>query len=165
MELPMLRDIIWSQFASAMGMLGNAIDKCPDSLWADESRDPQYWYLAFHALFFLDLYLCDSAEGFLPPAPFTLSEMDPSGRMPDRVYTKAELLDYLNHSEKKCRRLLGNLTDRQVEGECQFGWLSLSRGELLLYNMRHVQHHCAQMNLVLRQVAGEGSKWISTTTW
>ena len=50
-------------------MLGNAIDACPDELWRDKSRDPQFWYLAFHTLFYLDLYLFGSVDGFMPPAP------------------------------------------------------------------------------------------------
>jgi hypothetical protein len=165
MEISALRTIIWSQFASAMHMLGNSITKCPDTLWVDQSLARRYWYLAYHTLFFLDLYLSDSENGFLPPVPFTLSELDPSGGMPDRVYTRKEMLDYLNHCREKCRSLLENLTDPQLAAECKFGWLSLSRGELLLYNMRHLQHHCAQMNLMLRQQAGEGSRWISRTDW
>ena len=165
MGIANLRKIIWSQFAAAMGMLRSAIERCPEALWADQSNVPAYWYLAFHTLFFLDLYLSDSEKGFAPPVPFTLSELDPAGRMPDRVYTKAELLDYLGHSERKCRGLLEGLTAKEMETPCTFGWLSLSRVELLLYNMRHVQHHCAQLNLMLRQKLGEGSRWIPNTEW
>ena len=31
---------------------------------------------------------------------------------------------------------------------------------LHLYNMRHVQHHAAQLNLILRQVLDKGSPWV-----
>jgi len=33
----------------------------------------------------------------------------------------------------------------------------MSNGELLLYNMRHVQHHAAQLNLRLRQTTDSGT--------
>jgi hypothetical protein len=36
--------------------------------------------------------LSASDKGFTPPAPFTLDEMDERGLLPDRVYTKEELL-------------------------------------------------------------------------
>ena len=33
--------------------------------------------------------------------------------------------------------------------------------EILLYNMRHVQHHTAQLNLLLRQEINTAPKWVS----
>jgi len=46
------------------------------------TRQPEVWYLAFHTLFWLDLYLSGPAEGFAPPAPFTRVELDPAGILP-----------------------------------------------------------------------------------
>ncbi len=63
------------------------------------------------ASFFLDYYLSESEEGFAPPAPFTLSESDPSGVMPERTYDKDELRTYLEHGRKKCRARIESLTD------------------------------------------------------
>jgi hypothetical protein len=54
-----------------------------------------------HTLFFLDLSLSGSVEGFAPPAPYTLSELDPAAVLPERVYTKAELEAYTEH----CREI------------------------------------------------------------
>ena len=31
----------------------------------------------------------------------------------------------------------------------------------ILYNMRHVQHHAAQLNLLLKQGGGESPGWVS----
>jgi uncharacterized damage-inducible protein DinB len=36
----------------------------------------------------------------------------------------------------------------------------MSRLELLLYNMRHVQHHAAQLNLILRQTIDSAPRWV-----
>src|SRR2546422_11459868 len=103
--------IIWQQFGAAIDMLDNALRACPDELWRerlwnDRSLQPEFsefWYVAYHALFWLDLYLSDSIEGFAPPAPFTLAELDPVGLLPERVYTKDELQIYLAHGRNKCR--------------------------------------------------------------
>jgi hypothetical protein len=35
--------------------------------------------------------------------------------------------------------------------------------ELLLYNMRHVQHHVAQLNLLLRQTVDSAPAWVAKT--
>ena len=101
-----------------------------------------------------------TAEGFAPPSPFTLSEMDPSGVMPDRVYTKAELRDYLAHGRRKCRALIEAMTDEQAARNCHFDWLDLSAADLLFYNMRHVQHHTGQLNLILRQQTDSAPRWV-----
>src|SRR5262252_4616370 len=99
------RAILWKQFGAAIDMLDNALVACPDSLWRLRLwRDPldhplppelaEFWYLAYHTLFWLDLYLSGSAEGFAPPAPFTLDELDPDGAVPARPYTREELRTY-----------------------------------------------------------------------
>ena len=77
------KGIIWQQFGASIDMLENALAACPDELWGDRSEQPEYWYLVFHTLFWLDLYLSGSAEGFSPPVPFTLDELDPAGVMPE----------------------------------------------------------------------------------
>ena len=92
-----MRDALWRQFGAAIDMLENAIHACPDEIWNDRSRTPEYWYLVYHTLFWLDLYLHGSVEGFAPPAPYTLDELDPAGVMPPRVYARHEMQAYLDH--------------------------------------------------------------------
>jgi DinB superfamily len=122
-----------------------------------------FWYLAYHTLFFLDFYLSDSMEDFGPPAPFNRDEFDPAGLLPERPYSTEVLLGYLSHCRRKCFLFIDSLTDekaRQPSG--QRPELKLSVAELLLDNMRHVQHHAAQLNLVLRQKTSSAPKWVTT---
>ncbi len=78
------RTLLWKQFGAAIDMLDNALAACPDALWHqpvwEDPSAPQpraeFWYVAYHALFWLDLYLYGSEEGFAPPAPFALTEQD-----------------------------------------------------------------------------------------
>lgn len=39
--------------------------------------------------------------------------------------------------------------------------IKMSVAELLLYNMRHVQEHAAQLSLLLGQQAGLSSSWVA----
>ena len=155
------KDGVWGQFGAAIDSLELAIGACPDKIWGDRSQNPEYWYLVFHTLFFLDYYLSDSTEGFAPPAPFTLDELDPAGVLPDRVYTKAELQAYLEHGRAKCLRLVETLTEDKARARRKFGSVDGPLFELLLYNMRHVQHHTAQLNLILRQKIDSAPRWVS----
>jgi hypothetical protein len=155
------RDILASQFGAAIDMLENAIRACPDELWRDRTRQPEFWHLAYHTLFFLDLYMSDTTKGFAPPLPFSLSELDASGLLPDRVYDRDELLRYLAHGRHKARDRIAGLTGETVHARCDYGWFASTRLESLLYNLRHVQHHAAQLNLLLRQQANSAPGWVA----
>jgi hypothetical protein len=154
------KSVIWQQFGAAIDMLDNALLACPDELWSDRSQRPEFWYVVYHTLFFLDLYFSDSVEGFIPPVPFNLDELDPAGLMPERPYTKDELHTYLEHGRRKCRATIEALTDEKARQRCSFEWVDVSNAELLLYNMRHVQHHAAQLNLILRQKTDSAPAWV-----
>ena len=164
------RSILWRQFGSAIDMLGRAIQACPDKLWRVrlwpvESGSPdlsEFWYIAYHTLFWLDLYLSGAVEGFAPPEPFTLDELDPAGVTPSRVYSKDELKTYLAHDRTKCRLTIESLTDKKARRTCKFPWGEIPFTELLLDNMRHVQEHSAQLNMILGQKIGYDPGWITT---
>ena len=155
-----VNEFIWSQFSAAIDTLENAINTCPDSLWGDRSKHHEYWYMVFHTLFWLDYYLSESHTDFRPPAPFGLEEMDPAGVLPSRVYCKEEMLTYLNYGREKARGAVAAMSDDTLKRMYDFGKVSLSIPELYLYNMRHVQHHAAQLNLILRQQANISSRWV-----
>lgn len=169
MNIPWKR-IIWRQFGAAIDDLGNALRACPDELWRarlwdDPSNErfflPEFWYVGYHALFWLDLYLTGAEEGFAPPAPFTLVEQDKNGPLPERPYTKDELQNYLEDCRKRCQATIESTTDEEAQRLCTFGWGEVSFAELLLYNMRHVAGHAAQLNLLLGQKAESAPNWVA----
>jgi hypothetical protein len=154
---------IWQQFGAALDMLENAMCACPDTLWNDRAKHPEFWYLVYHTLFWLDLYLSDSPDEFIPPSPFSLEELDPAGLLPERPYTKGELESYLRQGRAKCKAAIEALTDEAARQRYVFGSVNLSVGELFLYNIRHVQHHVAQLQLILRQTTGSSPPWVIKT--
>lgn len=160
MDRATAREVLWPQFGAAIDMLANAIDLCPEELWADASCQPEFGHLSFHKLFWLDLYLTGRVEGFAPPEPFGLEELDPSGRRPERVYTKRELTAYVEHAREKCRSTLANLTPERARERCEFTWGTVTYAELCLYNLRHVQHGAGQLNLALRRSLGAAPRWV-----
>jgi hypothetical protein len=160
------RQILWQKFGASIQMLENAIHDCPEhvwsgEIWSDQTREPQFWYLVYHTLFFLDFGLSESPDGFAPPAPFGLEEFDPAGVLPDRVYTKPELQTYLEHGRQKTRAAVLGLTDEKARTRFQYFSSNYSILELMLENMRHVQHHTAQLNLLLRQRTDSAPQWVS----
>lgn len=158
-------EMVWRQFEIAIDQFGNALRDCPDDLWEKSLWDDQpdqwvaagfsaFWYLGYHTLFWLDLYLTGAEEGFAPPAPFDLVEMEANETLP-RTYTRAELLGYLDLCRSRCQATIAALSVEDAHRLCRFPWGELPFGELLLYNLRHVQEHAAQLHLFLGQHAGK----------
>lgn len=167
---------LWRQFGAAIDMLDNALTACPEALWrellwpipADQPLAPEFaafWYVGYHALFWLDFYLSGSRERFAPPAPFTLAEFDPAGALPERPYTKEELRAYLAYTRQKGQTTLVALTDELARQTIELPWAHgqpVSFLELQLYNLRHVQEHAAQLSLFLGQHAiSVGPSWVA----
>ena len=152
-----LKETLWRQFGASIDMLENAIKLCPTAFWDTEKR---FWYNAYHCLFFLDYYLTLEPVNFSPTKPFSLSEFE--DRMPERTYSKDEILGYLKFCRSKCRDLISSLTEEIASSY----WTNESKTmrynviEILLYNMRHVQHHSAQLNLLLRQEINDAPEWV-----
>lgn len=164
--------VLWSQFGATIYMLDHAIADCPDELWharlwgehSDRPDLSEFWYVAYHTLFWLDLYLSGTVEGFAPPAPFTLDELDPAGVVPERAYTKAELQTYLAYCRRKCQTTLESLDDETANRRCTFPWMSINNfAELLLNTLRHVQEHGAQLRMFLGQQRGAEPGWRAYT--
>src|SRR5258706_2570246 len=163
-----LRAAFTQQFSAAIDMLENVLLACPDQLWhvrlwddLNLPRSSEFWYIIYHTLFWLDLYLSGSVEGFMPPAPFTLDELDPAGIIPDKPYNKDELLTYLEHTRRKCRLTSDALTNEKARQLCTFPWGEVTFAALLLDNMRHVQEHVAQLNMILGQKTGWSPRWVT----
>jgi hypothetical protein len=152
------KESLWHQFGASIDMLSNTIEKCPEQLWEKNL----FWYWAFHCLFYLDYYTCTDPDSFAPPAPFTLSEFQ-ANTMPDRVYDKKTLLGYLEYNKEKARLLISSLNEENIQSRWINAYRNYDRFEIILYNMRHVQHHGAQLNLMLRQGMNDAAPWISRT--
>lgn len=157
-----LNTSIWQQFGASIDMLDDAISICPDQLWSavlwtdsEDSRYGQFWFVAYHTLFWLDLFLTGSKEGFLPPKPFI------RGALPEKPYTKDDVLTYLKQCRQKCQATLETLTDEKAHRVCKFEWMEPTFRELQLYSMRHVQEHAAQLSLFLGQNGVSGPDWVA----
>jgi hypothetical protein len=168
---------LWRQFGAAIDMLDRAVVACPPSLWTQRLwRDPpppplppqfgEFWYVAFHALVWLDLYLGGGPEeDFAPPAPFAHGELDSIEALPAQPYTREEVRAYLVSLRQTCHATLVGLTDDQAHRPVAYPWLAgqpINFLELQLYNLRHVQEHAAQLSLFLGQhaIPDAGLAWI-----
>ena len=168
---PTWKEILWHQFGAAIETLQNALNACPEELWharlwpepALQPEFAEFWYIVYHVIFWLDYYCSDSAEGFSVPAPFTVSELADAA-LPERTYTKPELESYLEYARAKCRARIESLADENEPQRVRQDWRVKTLAELLLYNMRHVQEHATQLNMLLGQKTGSAPGWVGQVT-
>ncbi|GAA3751691.1 MULTISPECIES: DinB family protein [Flavobacterium] len=154
-----LKGILWRQFGAVIDMLESSILVCPDNFW--DKKD--FWYSVYHTIFWIDYYSSVKPDEFSPPQPFSLSEFDPEIILPERIYLKEELLEYLEHSRKKVFLLIEGLNEETSKERFITKNKDFNRIEMILYNMRHVQHHVGQLNLLLRQNVDVAGEWVSQT--
>ena len=70
---------------------------------------------------------------------------------------------YLQHGRQKCHNLIVSMTDEVASMRWINEYKDYSVFEITLYNMRHVQHHAAQLNLLLRQGIDNAPNWVGQT--
>jgi hypothetical protein len=164
-EVAMEASVVTSQIRAALKMLRSAIEACPDSLWNRECDHNRTWVLAYHTLFFAHLYLSPSEEAFEPfereVEGFTGYGRDHLGDWTKLsqadVLSKEDVLAYCDYVDERVASLVASTSFDAVSG---FHWLPFSKGETHLYNLRHIQHHAAQMIERLRQETGTAIRWV-----
>ncbi len=174
--LPKLKECLWKNFAASIDMLKNAIEMCPDELWLNNKK---FFYMAYHCAVFTDYYLTIPPTNFFPPLAYTLTESADIPEdaiddvVPNKIYSRAELTEYIATVRQKCRKVIVNLTEETMDKSWIAGnedvdlslsgmdALKYSTLEILFYNMRHVQHHAAQLNLMLRQAINTAPDYVS----
>lgn len=164
-----VRPVLKKQYHSALAMLRDAVEQCPDDLWFDNRHASACWQVAYHVLFFTHLYLHRDDASFVPWAEHQHDVKYPSAMKGDYAddsqprelptpYTRAQVLDYW--------AVCDAMVDEAIDGcdldaeACGFFWYSMGKLELQLVNIRHLQHHTAQLADRLRQQAGRGVKWV-----
>lgn len=159
------RTILTSQFEASLSMLGRCIRKCPDEHWEGKIGNGTFREVAYHTLYFVDLYLSPCAEAFEPREFHSRAGSRRIGADPSGGLARDETLAYLLVCRRKAVETLAVETLDSLRAASGFARLPFSRGELHLYNIRHVQHHTGQLSAYLRRIADDGKGWWVKSGW
>ena len=162
-------DEVRRQLAASIDMLHTAIETATEEVWNNEYDDPRFWRVAAHVTLFIDFYFSTLDENILNPSetymvPEFLQKYGTNylDDLEKGFVTKSDLLNYLEHSRKNLRVYFDNDITPQLAEDSGFDWLSMNKGELLLYNMRHIMEHVAILNQILKKYGLKASSWRKT---
>ena len=150
---PMLRSVLKSQYHASLAMLREAIERCPPEEWLSTDHKNAFWQLSYHTLFFAHLYLQQDE------AAFRLWEKHrgEGDGISGEPYTQAQVLEYWEFCDRMVDDAVEALDlDRTESG---FSWYRMSKLEHQLVNIRHIQHHGAQLIDRVRSAADIGVRW------
>jgi hypothetical protein len=166
-----MRSILASQYHAALAMLRDPIDRCPEDLWLDTTHRNAFWQIAYHTLFFTHLYMGKDRAAFRSWAEhqadvqqedgFASDTDDASGRpMIPSPYTKNQVLAYWAFCDAMVDPFVAAVDLRSPESG--FYWYTESKLEHQFINIRHIQHHAAQLADRLRATHDLGTPWVSS---
>jgi uncharacterized damage-inducible protein DinB len=160
-----LKTVLTGQFEAALCMLNRCVRNCPPEHWDGKIANGTFRQVAYHTLFYVDLYLSPNEEAFELRELHRRGGDRRFGAAADGGLTKEETLAYLAICRQKAVETLASETLESLQGPSGFARLSFSRGELHLYNIRHVQHHTGQLSAYLRRVVKDGKGWWVGSGW
>jgi hypothetical protein len=145
------RKIFTGQYEASLCMMNQCVQACNPQNWEGKIANDTFRQVAYHSLFFTDLYLSPNEK------TFTLRDFhhrggDERGPTASKGLTSEETLVYASICREKMIESLAAETLHSLEGESGFSWRKISRGEMHIYNIRHLQHHVGQLSAYLRRV-------------
>lgn len=145
-----LRPILIAQYEAALSTLRMCIATCPDDRWEEKIANGSFRWVAYHTLYCTDYYLSSEAS-------FVMRDLhkiggDERDDRPAAGLDRPQTLEYLNLCRDYVHTSLAKETDETLRGESGFPSHKITRGELHIYNIRHVQHHVGQLSAHLRRI-------------
>lgn len=158
--------LIASQFEASLCTLAHGIERCPAELWNARVAKYPFNQVAFHTVFFADYYLGPNAESFQRQLfhlanPLLFGDYEQlQDREPASVYERSQIKSYLEFCRNKAAATIAAEDEVSLNAPANFARRNFKRAELHVYNIRHIQHHAAQMILRLRLDSDVDIPWI-----
>jgi uncharacterized damage-inducible protein DinB len=159
------KQIVLGQFEAALAMFRQCVSRCPEANWDDKIANYTFRQVAYHTLFFADFYLSTDEASFqlrdLHRRGGDLRDSHQHGdeREPCPGLSKEEALTYTEICHAKLVAQIAAETAETLADPSGIDRRKITRAELHLYNMRHVQHHVGGMSAFLRKL-GVDLDWI-----
>lgn len=151
----LVKQTLLGQYEAALTMLKLRVEACPDEYWETPVGEGTIRQDAYHVLFWTNYYLLDSEDAFVPNEYIERGGDEFQPTISEGL-TKTDTLAFIDFTHQHIIDSLRNTSEASIQEICfptVFRRKPFTRLELHLYNMRHLQHHTAQMSLAIRKVS------------
>jgi DinB family protein len=151
-------DVLRRQMERTLAMLQRLIDDCPVDAWEGDGKSPAVWQHIYHSLLGLGVWLrWPAPEVRLPDFHTDGADME-IGCEP--AYSRELLSDHARDVFAQVRDYFDHLTPENVTEELTLRGNRFTRADLVLGQIRHVQHHVGCMHSQLRRRTTYNLDWI-----
>jgi hypothetical protein len=155
------------QIGAAFKMLEHAIDNANDRTWTARINNMPFWQLCYHALWYTDFYFHANQETFQPQS-FDMKGIKNISIKPDsqmiedqkHPISKSNMKAYCNYARQKTNQFIQSINESYFTTPSPFEWHGFPKIDLVDYNLRHLQHHVGQLDIILRREQNIGNPWI-----
>jgi hypothetical protein len=163
-----IKGVFANQLEAAICTLNQCVDNCPKKEWHEKHEDYRFSQVVFHTLFYTDYYLSKNEDDFKSQDFHKENESLFEGyeeledRIPQRIYTREEIDKYFSYCRTKIRLAIESEDEESLSGNSGFEHKNMTRAELYVSLIRHIQHHAAQLGLRVQRITGRELSWIQS---
>lgn len=140
-------------------MLRQCVERCPDEVWTSGTHPRTFWRIAYHAVFYAQLYLPQNEAAF---EPWEKAREHAAGLWENppvlEAYSQAEILEYIDLVSSQVDETVKTLDlDSKDSG---FHWYpNFDKLSHEIMNIRHIQGHVGQLSELL-MMHGIDTDWV-----
>lgn len=144
-------------FDPTVEMLKNLIEVCPDDFWMDTKHN--YWKQIFHATTSMKFWFRQKKDEAFEIPDFDKDVKEDLDLECSDYPTKEEMTKYLEDILIMAQHFFDELTDDRLLEPCVL-YEEITKADVILMQIRHVQHHVGYCNSLLSSNQLTAAKWI-----
>jgi len=142
---------ILNQYKASFRMLTSCIEQYDEKVWFDkENYDMPAYEISYHVIYCANMYCAPGEEEIIHWS----GEADPK----KYLFGTKEMINFISHSLQQFPAYLEKLA---INEKCWPHWYDLPQLEFHFNNIRHIQHHTAQLIERHRLTKRLKMKWYS----
>ncbi len=153
-----LAEVLLRQLESTFVMIAEVIWTCSPEQWRRRGPNPPLWQQTYHVLFWTSAWLRPFDHPMRAPAFHQDCYRDMIDS-PLPALTQEQLSEYLHDVSDQSTGFATSLDDETLLTEMKVGGRRWTPADIIVSQIRHLQHHAGSMNSVLRAGGGRPARW------
>lgn len=156
MSNPMVA-VLRRQLEPTLQMLEHLIAACPDDFWMDARQ--KYWRHVFHATTSMKFWFRQQSDEEFTIPNFGKDIVEDLDKECTDYPTKEEMQKYMKEILSMAYAFMDDLTDEKLLAPCVL-FEEITKTDVILMQIRHVQHHIGYCNSILNSKGLEAVHWV-----